>query len=130
MRELRKFHRVPSAQGIELLHTGRSHLGYLNNISLNGALVLLDGDPGIGTGDHCLLQIPLDQGAAPLPPLEISCQVVHGSSGLVGVRFLGCDDDAIGHLLLLVEHLKDEQEKLEQDMERIRGYLADYCGKR
>ena len=125
MTELRKFHRAESSQKIELVHKGRCHPGCLDNISLNGALVHLDDDLGINSGELCLLRVHLE-GPPPLPPLEIWSEAVHAGSYLVGIKFVGCEADTGHRLSLLMERMGGEPERLKEDLERIRRYLADY----
>ena len=125
MTELRRFHRAPASQKIELVHKGHCHQGCLDNISLNGALIHLDDDLGINTGELCMLRVHL-QAAEPLPPLEIWSEAVHGSPDLVGIKFVGCEDDTSRRLSQLLEQLAGAPEKLESDLERIQGYLAEY----
>ena len=128
MAELRKSHRERFRQKIELIHKGSGHPGYLDNISLSGALVRLDDDTGIDAGELCLLRIHLSEEA--VPPLEIRSETVHGGSCLVGVRFVDGDVDIGLRLSLLMERTIDNLERPGDHLDRIRGYLADYHGRR
>ena len=128
MREFRKFNRVDVCEKIELVCDGCSYRGYLDNLSVNGALVELDDDTSIAPGQSCILSIYLeedDEGEA-VPPLQLRSEAVHGYSSLVGMRFLDCDDETRGRLFLLMDRLESEPQRLENDLERIRGYLAEY----
>jgi len=127
MTELRKFKRAPSSLKVEMVYQGRCHPGCLGNISLSGALVHLDGDAAIGPGQLCLLRMPIP-GVEKLPPLEIWCEAVHCGTLLAGIKFVDCGEETVRHLALLMEYMKGKPPELEDDLARIRAYLADYHG--
>lgn len=128
MKELRQFYRAPASQKIELVYQGRSLGGCLENLSLNGALLRLEEPPAIASGAGCLLRIRLAPSPASRPPLQLWSEVVHGSCGLLGVKFMDSDAEAVDCLQLLMELMRGNQEPLEATLGRVRGYLADYCG--
>ncbi|HBA88547.1 MAG TPA: PilZ domain-containing protein [Geobacter sp.] len=126
MTELRKFHRTPSSLEVELIYQGRCHRGCLGNISLSGALAHLHEHADIGPGQLCLLRMRIPGAGGETPPLAIWCEAVHCSALVAGVRFVGCDDQATRLLSLLMQQMKDKPENIEEDLARIRAYLADY----
>lgn len=128
MNDSRQFYRAPSSHSVELLAGESRHTGCLENISLNGALLRLDAAPLFAAGDRCLLQLQVDE--EPLPPLQIACEVVHGCDQLLGVKFLGSEEDAERRLLSLMKLMSDTRQNGDEYLERIRAYLAEYCGPR
>ncbi|HBG08230.1 MAG TPA: hypothetical protein DDY22_22460 [Geobacter sp.] len=126
MRELRRFQRVAFPYRIELACSGRSYQGTLENLSLNGALVELDDRISVPAGQPCTLCIHSEEEAETNSPLQMGAEAIHGSSSLIGMRFAACDDETRGRLLLLVERITSDPDRLEHDLDRIRAYLADY----
>jgi hypothetical protein len=126
VRTHRKFPRVSCCAKIDLTFAGRSYQGHLENLSLNGALVNLDGEIGLPPGQPCLLFIHLEEGLAPLPPLQLWAETVHGCATLVGMRFQGYDEQVRDKLLHLMKCQASEPTKLKDGLKRIQGYLADY----
>ena len=125
MKEMRKFPRIALPHRIELLYRDRCYQGHLENLSVNGALVRLDDRVELPTGQGCMLCIDLaSEGEA--PPLRLGAETIHGSSALIGLRFTGCDDQTSSSLELLVQLLAAQPDRLNYDLERIRGYLSDY----
>lgn len=124
----RQFYRAPSSHSAELLAGESRHTGCLENISLNGALLRLDAAASFAAGEQCLLQLQMDE--EPLPPLQIPCEVVHGCDRLLGVKFLGSEEDASRRLLSLMKLMSDTRQNGGEYLERIRAYLAEYCGPR
>lgn len=128
MNDSRQFYRAPSSHSVEVLTGESCHAGCLRNISLNGALLHLNVEAAFAVGDRCVLQFQLDE--APLPPLQIPCEVVHGCEHLVGVKFLGSAEEAERLLPFLMKLVDDTGRDGDDYLERIRGYLADYYGAR
>jgi len=126
MRELRKFQRVALPHRIDLACGGRSHQGHLENLSMNGALVELTDGVAIALGQPCMLCIHPDEQSQDRSPLLLRCEAIHGSSSLVGMRFVECDGEARHRLLQLVQRMTSNPDTLEDDLDRIRGYLAEY----
>ncbi|ACH39952.1 PilZ domain protein [Citrifermentans bemidjiense Bem] len=124
----RQFYRAPSSHSVELLAGESRHTGCLENISLNGALLRLDAAVSFAAGDNCVLQFQVDE--KPLPPLQIACEVVHGCDELLGVKFLESKEDAERRLLFLMKLMSDTPQNGDEYLERIRAYLAEYCGPR
>ncbi|MBU5638722.1 PilZ domain-containing protein [Geomonas sp. Red69] len=127
MTELRQFYRAPSSKKVELVHHGECLSGILENISFNGALLHLCHSPGLPGGTGCLLRIHLDPDPEPRPPLQIWTEVVHGYDDLLGVKFVDHDVDGSDCIALLMELMREEPDQDRNDLDRIRGYLADYC---
>ncbi|GAW67040.1 pilus biosynthesis protein PilZ [Geoanaerobacter pelophilus] len=111
-----------------MLVRGDCHKGCMENVSLNGALLHLDDLSPLAVGEACVLQLQVDE--APLPPLRIDCEVVHGCECLVGVKFLGSAEEAERRLPSLIKLMSDPRQGGDEYLERIRGYLADFCGAR
>jgi PilZ domain. len=131
MTELRQFYRAPSSRKVELLHRGESHEGCLENISFNGALIHLGGTlPSLAVGTGCLLRIHLDPTPAPRSPLQIWTEVVHGGNGLIGLKFVDHDAEGSECIALLMELIREEPGQNADQLDRIRGYLCDFCGTR
>ncbi|QWV94710.1 PilZ domain-containing protein [Geomonas oryzisoli] len=127
MTELRQFYRAPSTKKIELVHHGESLSGILENISFNGALLHLRRTTALPGGTGCLLRIHLDADPDLRPPLQIWSEVVHVNDKLLGVKFVDHDVDGSGCIALLMELMREEPDQDQDDVDRIRGYLADYC---
>lgn len=127
MTELRQFYRAPSSKKVELVHHGQSLTGILENISFNGALLQLGHAAAIAGGTGCLLRIQLDPDPAIRPPLQIWTEVVHVNDALLGVKFVDHDVDGSGCIALLMELMREEPDQDRDEVDRIRGYLADYC---
>lgn len=130
MTEQRQFYRARSSKRIELVHRGTCHTGSLDNISLNGALVHLTEDPGLAGGEGCMLRIHLEPDPAPRPALQLWTEVVHSSSQLLGLKFVDRDLEGCDCFSLLMELVRDEPDRAGEDLERLRGHLARYCGTR
>ena len=128
MNDSRRFYRAPSSHSVEVLAGESCLAGCLENISLNGALLHLNDPAPFAVGDRCVLQIQLDE--APLPPLQIACEVVHGCGHLLGVKFLGGEEEAERLLPYVMKLASDTRQDGDESLERIRRYLADYCGPR
>jgi hypothetical protein len=128
MKDSRQFYRAPSSHSVEVLTEGGRHTGCLENISFNGALLRLDAAAPFAAGDRCLLRFQVDE--EPLPPLQIACEVVHGCDQLLGVKFLGSEEDAERRLLSLMKLMSDTRQNGDEYLERIRAYLAEYRGPR
>lgn len=128
MKDSRRFYRAPSSHRIQVLMGEGCQSGCLENISFNGALLHLDDLSPMAVGEVCVLQLQVDE--APLPPLRISCEVVHGCELLVGVKFLGNAAEAERRIPDLIKLMSETRQEGDEYLERIRGYLADYCGVR
>ncbi|WP_085813334.1 PilZ domain-containing protein [Geoanaerobacter pelophilus] len=128
MKDSRRSYRAPSSHSVEVLVRGDCHKGCMENVSLNGALLHLDDLSPLAVGEACVLQLQVDE--APLPPLRIDCEVVHGCECLVGVKFLGSAEEAERRLPSLIKLMSDPRQGGDEYLERIRGYLADFCGAR
>lgn len=126
MREQRNFPRMPFPCRIELLYCGRSYPGQIENLSMNGALVQLDDDLSVPVGHLCVLCLDLVGDGETMAPLHLGAEAIHGAPNLVGIRFVACDDEIRRRLLLLMERLQSEPDRLEHDLDRIQGYLCDY----
>ena len=61
------------------------------------------------------------------PPLQIWTAVVHVNDRLLGVKFVDHDTDDSGYIALLMELMREEPDQDQDDVDRIRGYLVDYC---
>ncbi|MBJ6752465.1 PilZ domain-containing protein [Geomonas anaerohicana] len=127
MTELRQFYRAPSSKAVELVHHGECLTGILENISFNGALLHLRRPAPLSGGTGCLLRIHLDPDPELRPPLQIWTEVVHASDRLLGVKFVDHDVDGSDCIALLMELMREEPDQDRDEMDRIRGYLADYC---
>ncbi|GFO65113.1 PilZ domain-containing protein [Geomonas paludis] len=127
MTELRQFYRASSSKRVELVHHGECLTGVLENISFNGALLHLRRTTALSGGTGCLLRIQLDADPDLRPPLQIWTEVVHVSDTLLGVKFVDHDVDDSGCIALLMELMREEPDQARDDVDRIRGYLADYC---
>lgn len=127
MSELRGFDRIAFSCRVDLIHQGSSHQGSLENISLNGALLRLDQEPDIPAGRICLVRFqPAQDGS--LPPLQLWAEAIHGSSTLLGLKFVGCDADTEMSLLQLMQRLRAEADTSGDSLERIRQCLSQYQG--
>jgi hypothetical protein len=124
----RKFYRIALSDQIELAFQDRSFQGFLENLSMNGALVNIEGEVDMPAGQSCLLDIHLVEDGVPLPPLKLGAETVHSYDTLVGVRFLEYDEATKDRLLLLIKRKLSEPKKINDGLDRIRGYLAEYSG--
>lgn len=127
MTDKRQLNRAPSSNRIELIHQDGTHEGRLENISLNGALVRLEGKARLGAADPCLLRIRAGEEPAGGADLQLICEVVHAGGELVGVRFTGTDEETTARLLPLMKRVRQAGEARSADLERLRGYLSDFC---
>ncbi|WP_224982965.1 PilZ domain-containing protein [Geomonas agri] len=127
MTELRQFYRAPSSKRVELVHHGECLTGSLENISFNGALLHLRHAAALPGGTGCLLRIHLDPDPNFRPPLQIWTEVVHVNDELLGVKFVDHDVDGSGCITILMELMREEPDQDQDNVDRIRGYLADYC---
>lgn len=128
MNDSRQFYRATSSHSVQVFAGERCLAGCLENISLNGALLRLDDISPFAVGDRCALQLQVDE--APLSPLRIASEVVHGCDRLLGVKFLGSEEDAERRLPSLIKLMSDTRQNGDEDLERIRACLAAYCGPR
>lgn len=128
MKNSRQFYRAPASHSVEVLTAEGRHTGCLENISFNGALLRLDAAVSFAAGESCVLQFQVDE--EPLPPLQIACEVVHGCDELLGVKFMESKEDAERRLLFLMKLTSDTRQNGDEYLERIRAYLAEYCGPR
>lgn len=123
MSEQRKFERVSFPYRIVLARGRERFTGRLENISTNGALVDLDCELDLQTGERLLLTVEADPGK---PPLELEAEAIHASSTLVGMRFTGCRGETGPRLERLVERMSSDPERLDDYLDRIRSYLSEY----
>jgi len=126
MRELRKHKRLEFSHTAELIYRDRAYRCSLDNLSMNGALVRLEEDITLPVDQYCLLSIGRDNLQDGLPPVQLCCQTIHRAPSLVGLAFVALNDDIRGELLALLERMTSAPDRLEDDLERIREYLAHY----
>lgn len=78
MKELRSFDRTDCSCRVELVHQGNRLRGYVENISVSGALLHLEKESGIAPGSVCLLRFhPAKEQS--LPPWELWAEAIHCS---------------------------------------------------
>ena len=116
--ENRRFHRVKfTAQG-DLRHQTLTYQVRLENLSLKGALVSSEECLMVSPGDSCTLSIRLEEEDA---LLVFTVEVVHSFFSMVGVHFVGYENDAEQRLIALLKRITSDPEKL--DLE-VRGIFA------
>jgi hypothetical protein len=123
--EKRNFHRVRYAARCTLTHNGITYHGRTENISLNGALISFTDGIIVPKGDECAVLVFLEDQDV---PLKLTVEVVYSFYTMVGTRFKAVDLDATGRLFALIETVTGEPDKLKEELERIKGYVAEYLG--
>ncbi len=127
MKELRSFDRTDCSCRVELVHQGNRLRGYVENISVSGALLHLEKESGIAPGSVCLLRFhPAKEQS--LPPWELWAEAIHCSFCLIGVKFAGCDSRGEDIPTLLVQLLRGKTGTAGDALERIKDRLARYRG--
>ncbi|KAF0218364.1 MAG: type IV pilus assembly protein [Geobacteraceae bacterium] len=106
----RRFHRVKCATEIVLKSDTGAYQGRLENISPDGALVMLQGSAIalVKTGDKCTLAVYPGNGEV---PLQFMAEVVHSGFSMAGIKFLAMDADTKNRLRMLMDRVTSEPEK-------------------
>src|SRR5689334_16456536 len=112
MIEKRRFHRISLASKCALACNDAIHEGYLENLSLNGALVSFKGSTMVRPGNRGTFTLYVDWHAV---PFLFEVEVVHSGFSLVGLKFLDMDAGTKVRLPELMERLTSEPEKLREE---------------
>jgi hypothetical protein len=114
----RRFHRVPFVAPGTLNHQGMEYRVRLENISLRGALISSNDCIMIPKGDSCTLCFDL---AGEASQLCVTAQVVHAFFSMVGVEFIGINDETGQLLFGLMQQISGDPEKLRQEWLEIQA---------
>lgn len=92
----RLFYRLPYLRSAELVsEDGAVHKGELNNISLRGAMMIVQGRHSLKNGGTATLRLVLSQDGT---QLSFSVQLAHVSESGIGMEFTGGDLDMMVRL--------------------------------
>jgi len=117
MSEKRRFSRVKCAEKC-IVETGSKTVeGWLQDISLKGALVKHSGDISIERGDKWKLFFQLNHSDI---VLQFDVQVVHCWDNLAGVKFIEMDLDTMIHLRSLMEARTVNPEQVRYELAFLR----------
>lgn len=106
----RRFRRVKCATKIVLNSEIGAYQGRLENISPDGALVMLQGSAIslVKQGDKCTLAVYPGKEEA---PLQFMAEVVHSGFSMAGVKFIAMDADTKERLCMLIDRVTSKPEK-------------------
>ena len=118
-KEQRRFQRISFDARVSLDFGDVQYPGVLRDISLKGALVMLNEGAGhIETGQTGELKVRLDQGDVEMQ-MEISVAYVHPQRQACGVNILSMDVDTASHLRRLVEVNLGDAEALQRELSKL-----------
>ncbi|MFG1496153.1 PilZ domain-containing protein [Saccharospirillum sp. HFRX-1] len=118
-KEQRRFQRISFDARVSLDFGEVQCSGVLRDISLKGALVMLNEGAGyIETGQTGELKVRLDQGDVEMQ-MEISVAYVHPQRQACGVSILSMDVDTASHLRRLVEVNLGDAEALQRELSKL-----------
>ncbi|PTY35846.1 hypothetical protein BGP77_00510 [Saccharospirillum sp. MSK14-1] len=117
--EQRRFQRISFDARVSLVFDKVQYPGVLRDISLKGALVMLnEGATHIETGQTGELNIRLDQGDVEMQ-MEISVAYVHPQRQACGLSILSMDVDTASHLRRLVEVNLGDADALQRELSKL-----------
>jgi hypothetical protein len=112
MQEKRKFGRIPFGTTVTVVTDNQPHQGTIQDLSLNGALVLLE-TPGSPTAETpCQLRLPL----SPDLTLEFKGVVAHEKDNTIGIHFIQTDPESFSHLIRLMELNTGDSDKIHGEL--------------
>jgi hypothetical protein len=115
MQEKRKFGRIPFGTTVTVVTDNHLHQGAIQDISLNGALVLLE-TPGFPTAETlCQLRLPLSADLT----LEFQGVIAHKKDNTIGIKFIQTDPTSFSHLIRLMELNTGDGEKIQDELSDI-----------
>ena len=118
-KEQRRFQRISFDARVSLDFGEVQCSGVLRDISLKGALVMLNEGAGhIETGQTGELKVRLDQGDVEMQ-MEVSVAYVHPQRQACGVSILSMDVDTASHLRRLVEVNLGDAEALQRELSKL-----------
>ncbi|WP_108126429.1 PilZ domain-containing protein [Saccharospirillum mangrovi] len=118
-KEQRRFQRIAFDARVALEFGDQHYLGVLRDISLKGALIMLnETTPHIATGQIGQLKVRLDQGDVEMQ-MEITVAYVHPQRQACGVNILSMDVDTASHLRRLVEVNLGDAEALQRELSNL-----------
>ena len=121
--EKRKFPRVRLSANSTLSNEDAVYQGYLENISLSGALIRFGQSVDAPlSGEYSLTVYIEDEDV----PLRIIVEVVCATYTLTGIKFLFFEADVEGRLQQLVRKITSEQLRLRRERERFQKYFGDF----
>ncbi|OHB32149.1 MAG: hypothetical protein A2X84_03545 [Desulfuromonadaceae bacterium GWC2_58_13] len=112
MQEKRKFGRIPFGTIVTVVTDNHPHRGVLQDLSLKGALVLLDAPPPATAAPTCQLRLPL----SPDLILEFQGVITHIHEKAAGIHFTQTDPESFGHLIRLMELNTGDPEKIHREL--------------
>lgn len=86
----------------------------VHDLSLKGALIKPEGNPGLALGQRCTLKVAL---AAAGESIRMEALVAHEEAGCIGLRCVEIDLDSITHLRRLVELNLGDESLLHRELE-------------
>lgn len=118
-KDQRRFQRIAFDARVALEFGDQHYLGVLRDISLKGALIMLNETaPQIATGQVGQLRVRLDQGDVEMQ-MEVSVAYVHPQRQACGVNILSMDVDTASHLRRLVEVNLGDAEALQRELSNL-----------
>lgn len=118
-KEQRRFQRIAFDARVTLDFGDAQYAGVLRDISLKGALIVLNEGAGpIETGQTGELKVRLDQGDVEMQ-MEISVAYVHPQRQACGVSILSMDVDTASHLRRLVEVNLGDAGALQRELSKL-----------
>lgn len=123
MTEKRAFHRVQFSSKTILSHQDSIHIGRMENISMNGALIRFDHGTFLPTGREYGLTFYIDGEGA---PLQLKAEVMCVAFAMVGIKFISYNADTNVRLANLIEELSSDPDLAGAEHERSRRRFANY----
>lgn len=118
-KEQRRFQRIAFDARVALEFGDQHFLGVLRDISLKGALIMLnEAASQISTGQVGQLRIRLDQGDVEMQ-MEVSVAYMHPQRQACGVNILSMDVDTASHLRRLVEVNLGDADALQRELSNL-----------
>ncbi len=113
MQEKRKFGRIPFGTIVTVVTANQPCQGAIQDLSLNGALVLLDKPGSSPTAETpCQLRLPL----SPDLILEFQGVVVYEKDNAIGIHFIQSDPESFSHLIRLMELNTGDGDKIQAEL--------------
>ncbi|NTU59590.1 MAG: PilZ domain-containing protein, partial [Deltaproteobacteria bacterium] len=106
-----------------LLFGDDAYEGWLENASLNGALVRFSDGVPVREGDRCVLLIYPRGGDG---PIRVAVEVIHVTATMIGTQFLEVDEESQPRLFRIVEEASEEPGRLRSELESLGGHVDGY----
>jgi hypothetical protein len=112
MEEKRKFGRIPFGTIVSVVTDNQPQRGELQDLSLQGAQILLETPSTSAVESPCQLRLPLSSDLI----LEFGGVIRYFKDKIIGIHFTQTDPESFGHLIRLMELNTGDAEKIHREL--------------